>query len=77
VKLYDVTSSNVKQLGYNLDTQTVQVSFKDKAGAVTSIHQYWPIEEAMFTRDILNAPSVGNAVYRLLVKGTCERRKVS
>ena len=69
-------SSNVKQLGYDTNTSTVTVFFKNKAGAITSTWAYWPVSEDHFTQDILAAPSVGVAVNQYLVKSACERKKV-
>jgi hypothetical protein len=70
-------SSNVKSLAYDEAAKEVFVTFKDKAGNATSTHAYRPIPEDTFTDRILNAPSVGSAVHQFLVKGTCERRKIS
>lgn len=78
MKYYGVTSSNVKRLGYDAETKTVQVEFGKPEGPVTGVYEYYPIPESTFD-DILNAPSVGSAVSKRLVKGGpgIERRKIS
>jgi hypothetical protein len=73
---YDVTSSNVAKLGYDSDTETVEVQFKDAAGEVTSTWHYSPVSRADFEL-IRTAPSVGRAVRQYLVKGPYQSKKVS
>lgn len=71
----DFTSSNVARLGYEPETKTVRVEFKNKAGAVTSIWNYTKVEEEDFEL-IHTAPSVGHAVRTFLVGGPYTGRRV-
>jgi hypothetical protein len=77
IELYTgFTSSNVARLGYDPDTQEVFVTFKDKTGNETSTWSYSRVTRADFEA-IKDAPSVGSAVNRTLVRsGLYSSRKI-
>ena len=71
-----VQSSVVNRIGYDSETRTVRVEFKNKSG-ISATWDYWPVAESDYEA-VANAPSVGKAVTQYLVRGgTYNSRKVS
>lgn len=58
-----VTSSNVASVGYDLDSSTLEVEFKDG-----SVYQYFDVPEAIYN-GLIGASSVGGFL-AAQVKGT-------
>jgi hypothetical protein len=65
-----VQSSNLKSVGYDADTKTLEVEFHDG-----SLYQYYSVP-AVVHRDLLNASSIGQ-YFSYFIKTTYRSRKVS
>ena len=52
-----VTSSNVVAVGYDTDTLTLEVEFKDGA-----VYQYFDVSETVY-RELLSASSIGQFMH--------------
>jgi hypothetical protein len=67
--MHDVSSSNISSIGYDNDTQTLQVVFNDG-----STYQYFDVPETVF-QDFLGAGSVGSYLHQN-IKGTYRYSRV-
>lgn len=56
--MHEVSSSNISRVGYDSDTQTLQVEFKDGA-----VYQYFDVPENVF-QDLLTAGSAGSYLHQ-------------
>jgi len=64
-----VQSTNLKSVGYDADSKTLEVEFHDG-----DVYQYFKVP-AVVHRDLLNSPSIGQ-YFSFFVKTTYRCRKV-
>lgn len=64
-----VSSSNVESIGYDPDSSTLEVEFKNG-----SVYQYFDVPEQIFN-DLINAGSIGSYLASV-VKGTYRYSRV-
>jgi hypothetical protein len=69
MEMHNVDSSNVAAVGYEEDSQTLQVEFNNG-----STYQYFDVPQAIFD-DLLGASSVGQYLNKI-VKGTYRYSRV-
>ena len=69
-----VQSSNVAAIGYDPQEKCVYVRFLAKKASVSPEYKYVGVEPEVFD-EIMNSPSKGNAIHRLL-KGHYEFEKI-
>jgi len=73
---HEVTSSNIKTLAYDQESQTVRVEFKNKkTGETSAVWDYRPMTQQGFN-DWLEADSIGH-YFQAHVKGVLAGTKVS
>jgi len=65
-----VQSSNLKSVGYDAETKTLEVEFHDG-----DVYQYFNVP-AVVHRDLLHAPSIGQ-YFSFFIKTTYRCRKVA
>jgi hypothetical protein len=64
-----VTSSNVASLGYDSETQRLEVAFKPNIHGVTRIFAYAPVLPVEWDAMMQPGASIGRAVARLVTHG--------
>ncbi len=74
VEYKNVQSSNVAAIGYDPQEKCVYVRFLAKKASACPEYKYVGVEQEVFD-EIMDAPSKGNAIHRLL-KGRYEFQKI-
>ena len=70
-----VASSNVAEVGYDADTQTLEVAFRPDRTGVSKVYQYSPVAQEAFDDLMVPGESVGRHINALKVHPvvTCTR----
>lgn len=57
-----VVSSNIAEVGYDAETQTLEVAFKPNRAGIVSVWRYSPVPQAVYDGMLAEDASVGSIV---------------